>query len=472
MLVNGEFRFVPAVYPDDDSPTLHFASFANASFRGFIDCRADGVVRLNRLPADVDVAAPWPVRRVPLHCTPHRIVFHEATLTFTVMASSPAVEEDGTRSGDEAYEVLVVNARTWAIDYRFPLDKNEVGLCMDYVLLMNPEDRRQSLTLLAVGTGFLLGEDELCTGRIVVFDLVRKEDLTFKIEKLYHKDQKSPVSALAGLDGNLLLAIGPRLILHCWKRSTLVGLSFFDARFYIQCLKVVKGIVIITDVFHGAQVFYWQPRRKRMVLLGRDTGTLATEAAEFILDGASVGFVVSDIRRNLQMLTYAPEEPLSQGGKVLLPRAEAHTGAGVNDMARVRLGLTRSPSDATRAANRHAVVFGTVAGAVAAVVPLGSEVFERLGFLAKAMVGRLVQPAALNPRAHRAFAQQDKSRNVYHQAFARAKTGKTMLDGDLLWRFVDLAAEEQRELADLARSTPSAIIDALRNIEYGFADIF
>lgn len=58
--------------------------------------------------------------------------------------------------------------------------------------------------------------------------------------EVYSKELKGSISAIASLQGHLLIAIGPKIILHSWNGSELNGAAFFDAPLYVVSLNIVS----------------------------------------------------------------------------------------------------------------------------------------------------------------------------------------------------------------------------------------
>lgn len=56
-------------------------------FYKYFSCLQDSL-RICLLPTILSYDAPWPVRKVPLRCTPHFIVHHLETKTYCVVTSS------------------------------------------------------------------------------------------------------------------------------------------------------------------------------------------------------------------------------------------------------------------------------------------------------------------------------------------------------------------------------------------------
>jgi hypothetical protein len=67
--------------------------------------------------------------------------------------------------------------------------------------------------------------------------------MTFGLQarEVYSKELKGSISAIASLQGHLLVAIGPKIILHSWNGSELNGAAFFDAPLYVVSLNIVRS---------------------------------------------------------------------------------------------------------------------------------------------------------------------------------------------------------------------------------------
>lgn len=64
---------------------------------------------------------------------------------------------------------------------------------------------------------------------------------SFQVSEIYSKELKGAISALASLQGHLLIASGPKIILHKWTGTELNGVAFFDAPpLYVVSLNIVR----------------------------------------------------------------------------------------------------------------------------------------------------------------------------------------------------------------------------------------
>lgn len=56
---------------------------------------------------------------------------------------------------------------------------------------------------------------------------------------MYAKELKGAISAVASLQGHLLIAAGTKIILHKWTGTELNGVAFFDAPLHVVSLNIV-----------------------------------------------------------------------------------------------------------------------------------------------------------------------------------------------------------------------------------------
>lgn len=60
---------------------------------------------------------------------------------------------------------------------------------------------------------------------------------------MYSKELKGAISAMASLQGHLLVASGPKIILHKWTGTELNGVAFFDVPpLHVVSLNIVSNI--------------------------------------------------------------------------------------------------------------------------------------------------------------------------------------------------------------------------------------
>ncbi|WRX18337.1 Cleavage/polyadenylation specificity factor [Theobroma cacao] len=102
---------------------------------------------------------------------------------------------------------------------------------------------KENESLLAIGTAYIQGEDVAARGRVILCSIGRNTDnLQNLVSEVYSKELKGAISALASLQGHLLIASGPKIILHNWTGSELNGIAFYDAPpLYVVSLNIVSA---------------------------------------------------------------------------------------------------------------------------------------------------------------------------------------------------------------------------------------
>lgn len=170
-------------------------------------------------------------------------------------------------------------------------------------MLLQNTTTKENVTLLAIGTAYVQGEDVAARGRVLLFSVDRDPDnsqtvVTFRslysmyllcftfflflpqqtqplsrfvafcfspfqilrnavgyvmifypsqVSEVYSKESKGAISALASLQGHLLIASGPKITINKWTGSELTGVAFFD----VPALYVVSiNIVRIASICH------------------------------------------------------------------------------------------------------------------------------------------------------------------------------------------------------------------------------
>ncbi|NXN95197.1 CPSF1 factor, partial [Rhinopomastus cyanomelas] len=71
-----------------DGPLESFAPFHNVNCpKGFLYFNRQGELRISVLPPSLSYDAPWPVRKIPLRCTPHYVAYHVESKVYAVATS-------------------------------------------------------------------------------------------------------------------------------------------------------------------------------------------------------------------------------------------------------------------------------------------------------------------------------------------------------------------------------------------------
>ncbi|KAG6657044.1 hypothetical protein CIPAW_04G063300 [Carya illinoinensis] len=411
---------------------------------GLIYVTSQGILKICQLPSVSSYDNYWPVQKIPLKGTPHQVTYFAEKNLYPLIVSVPVSkplnqvlsslvdqevghqvenhnlgsdEQHRTYTVDE-YEVRILEPEKsggpWQTKATIPMQSSENALTVRVVTLLNTITKENE-TLLAIGTAYVQGEDVAARGRVLLFSVGKNTDNPQNlVSEVYSKELKGAISALASLQGHLLIASGPKIILHNWTGTELNGIAFFDAPpLYVVSLNIVKNFILLGDIHKSIYFLSWKEQGSQLSLLAKDFGSLDCFATEFLIDGSTLSLIVSDDQKNIQIFYYAPKMSESWKGQKLLSRAEFHVGAHVTKF--LRLQMLSTSSDRSGAAqgsdktNRFALLFGTLDGSIGCIAPLDELTFRRLQSLQRKLVDAVPHVAGLNPRSFRQFHTNGKA---------------------------------------------------------------
>ncbi|KAK1306533.1 Cleavage and polyadenylation specificity factor subunit 1 [Acorus calamus] len=460
---------------------------------GLIYVTSQGFLKICQLPSTLNYDNHWPVQKIPLRGTPHQVTYFAEKNLYPLIVSVPVVrplnqvlssmldqeiihqvEHDGSTSDDlnrtytiEEFEVRILepdkSGGPWETRATIPMQTSENALTVRVVTLFNTTTKEND-TLLAIGTAYVQGEDVAARGRVLLFAVGKSNDGSQSmVSEVYSKELKGAISALASLQGHLLIASGPKVILHKWTGSELNGVAFLDAPpLHVVSLNTVKNFVLLGDVHKSIYFLSWKEQVTQLSLLAKDFGSLDCSATEFLIDGSTLSLVVADDQKNVQIFYYAPKMMESWKGQKLLPRAEFHAGALITKFLRLQMlptsverASTTHGSDKT---NRFALLFGTLDGSIGCIAPLDEFTFRRLQTLQRKLVDSIPHVCGLNPRAFRQFCSNGK---------AHRPGPDNIVDCELLCQYEMLPLEEQLEIAQQIGTTRAQILSNLSELSLG-----
>lgn len=393
------------------------------------------------------------------------------------------------------HEIRLVQPGTWATLWQYALLPGEVALAIETVHLRDATTGA-TVPLLAVGAGFGAGEDYPCSGRVLLFEVRRNstsgQSPSWSAEMIFAREFKGPVTGLATMEGHLLLSTGHRLetctlstvsqaieggegadsikTIYKMQRS-----AFYDGPSLVTSLCVVKSFALVGDATHSVQFVRYREEGRQLALLGKDFGRAAVHAAQFLIAGSSLHIAMADSSRSLRMFTYSPGDPGSWKGQKLVPWGVLHIGEGVGAMTRLRM----PQPDSIDTTARHAVVYGSDAGAIGAVMPIavGEHLMQPKGpdgtpkgtlvsalkALQKELTGGMAHGAGLNPaafrRRHAKIPPALEGSRPYGAPLGHAVQG--LLDGDLLIRYAGLPRAVQARMATKAGVKREEVLEVL-----------
>ncbi|KAL3859426.1 hypothetical protein ACJMK2_009649 [Sinanodonta woodiana] len=466
MTSRGSLRIHPMSI---DGAVTCFASFHNINCpKGFLYFNKQGELRISVLPTHLTYDAPWPIRKVPLRCTPHSVQYHADSKTYSVITSVPEPcnkmprtdtedREFDTVEKDERfiypsihkYTCQLYSPTSWEVvpNTSVDFDEFEVVTGQSYVYLKSEENVTGFKGYIAIGTNFSYGEEVTSRGRIVIFDVIEVvpepgQPLTkHKIKVLYRKEQKGPVTALSHVNGYLISAIGQKLFMWQLKDNDLIGVAFIDTHIYIHSLVTLKSLILAADIIKSITLYRYQSDLKVLSLVSRDVKPLEVYTCDFIVDNSQLNFIVTDRLKNILVYSYQPEMRESHGGQKLLRKADFNVGSHINTMFRIRTKLSDPIIDKKSLPlleKRQLTYFATLDGSLGYVLPVSEKVYRRLLMLQNALIVHIPSVAGLNPKSYRALRTSGPELVNSH---------RSILDGELLWKYIYFSFMEKAELA-------------------------
>ncbi|XP_060076994.1 cleavage and polyadenylation specificity factor subunit 1-like [Ylistrum balloti] len=465
-----------------DGRVTCFSPFHNVNCpKGFLYFNGLGELRISVLPTHLTYDSPWPVRKVPLRCTPHFIAYHPESKIYSVVHSVPELcnylpkpseeREFDVIEKDERFVypnmkrfiVQLYSPTSWEVvpNTKIELDQWEHATIMKCVSLKSEGTLTGYKSYGVIGTTVCYGEEVQCRGRILIYDIIEVvpepgQPLTKnKIKVVYAKEQKGPITALAHICGLLVTAIGQKLYIWQFKNDDLEGVAFIDSYIFIHNLVTVKNLIMASDLLKNINIYRYQEDFKVLSLVSRDVKPSETYASQFLIDNSLLSFVVTDSLKNIIVYTYQPEARESHGGHRLVRKAEFNAGSHINTMFRVRCRIREPGTDRRMTGaveKRNITYFATLDGGLGFLLPVSEKVYRRLFMLQNALTTQLPHLAGLNPRAYRTLKQScPELRNLQ----------KNILDGELLWKYPNLSVMEKTEIAKRIGTSADQILEDL-----------
>ncbi|RUS19169.1 hypothetical protein BC937DRAFT_87899 [Endogone sp. FLAS-F59071] len=467
-------RVHPMKVKDD---VVAFTQFHNVNCRhGFLIADSKSTLRIARLPTDnITYDLDWPVRKIPMGCSVHKIQYHPTMQVYAVLVATPepflirdenGIPIDGEERDPNAllpeverFSMVLVSPVTWEIVDRYIFDEAEQGLALECVSLESKQTATGRKSFMAIGTGFNRGEDTAMRGRIYIFDIIEvvpepdNPQTNHKFKLLHQEDVKGAVTALCAVNGYLVTCVGPKVIIRSFEdNESLVGVAFIDVQIYVTSVAAIKNVILLGDAYKSVWFLGFQEEPAKLALLGKDYHSLEVSCTNFIIDDKSLYFLIGDAEENVELYQYAPFNLQSFSGQKLMRRGDFHVGSQVKAMVR----MARRPKKnepVAEALKKQFCFCATLDGSIGMITPIPEKMFKRLQLLYGQLVNGLQHPAGLNPRAFRIL-QSSRERMASNRT-------KAILDGDLILQFPNLALNRQKEMTKQIGTTVERIMEDL-----------
>lgn len=463
-----------------------FAPFNNVNCpNGFLYFDTTYDLKISVLPTYLTYDAIWPVRKVPLRCTPRQIVYHRENRVYCLVTQTEEMtnkyyrfngedkelteENKGERfiyPNDSKFSIVLISPETWEIvpDASIDFEEWEHVTAFKIVKLAYEGTRSGLKEYLCIGTNFNYSEDITSRGNIYIYNIIEvvpepgKPMTKFKLKEVFKKEQKGPVSAISDVLGFLVTALGQKIYLWQLQDNDLIGVAFIDTNIYVHQIISIKSLILIADVYKSVSILRFQEEFRTLSLVSRDFNPLEVYDIEFMVDNANLGFLVTDADENIVVYMYQPEARESLGGQKLIRKADYHLGQVVNTMFRIQChqrGLYRNREHFIFD-KKHLVIYGTLDGAIGYCLPLPEKVYRRFLMLQNVLLLHREHLCGLNPKEFRTIKGAKK---------ISLNPCRCILDGDLIYSYMMMSISEKNEVAKKIGTRTEEILSDLLEIE-------
>ncbi|ALC41041.1 Cpsf160 [Drosophila busckii] len=462
-----------------------FAAFNNVNIpNGFLYFDNSFELKICVLPSYLSYDAAWPVRKVPLRCTPRQLVYHRENRVYCLITQT---EEPMTKyyrfNGEDKelseesrgerfiypigsqFDMVLISPETWEIvpDASIKFEPWEHVTAFKLVKLSYEGTRSGLKEYVCIGTNFNYSEDITSRGNIHIYDIIEvvpepgKPMTKFKLKEVFKKEQKGPVSAISDVVGFLVTGLGQKIYIWQLRDGDLIGVAFIDTNIYVHQIITVKSLIFIADVYKSISLLRFQEEYRTLSLASRDFNPMEVYGIEFMVDNSNLGFLVTDAERNMIVFMYQPESRESLGGQKLIRKADYHLGQVVNTMFRVQChqrGLHQRQPFLYE--NKQFVIYGTLDGGLGYCLPLPEKVYRRFLMLQNVLLSYQEHLCGLNPKEYRTIKSFKKM---------GINPSRCIIDGDLIWTYRMLAHSERNEVAKKIGTRTEELLADLLEIE-------
>ncbi|KAK9468584.1 CPSF A subunit region-domain-containing protein [Lipomyces arxii] len=476
---------MPHLVPFGGQPIRSLARFDSMTIgRGFIYVSNVGIVRICQLSDVFSNGGPWPACKIDLEDDVHSVAFHQArgmyvastskTITFHGRQEKldPGEKEEDEEEEEEEEEkdilfpalveqgsLVLLSPKSWIPVDSYEFGFNEVACVVKSVRLQLSEHSSARREYMAVGTGVYNGEDLPAKGFVYIFEIISvvpepgKPEHNHKLKLIVKEDVRGVVSSLCDVNGYLLAAQGPKVMVRALREdNSFLPVAFMDMNLLVSEAKSVKNMILMGDVAKSVWFVGFSEEPYKMQLFGKDLQKVEVMAADFVVDGETMHFVVADAQHKLRILQYDPENPRSSSGQRLILKSEFYTGLDIESIVMVPKAEAGEGST-----DRYMCIGGTRSGNLVSIIPVSELEYRRLVVVQQQMADKLEHVAGLNPRMYR---------SLYTSTDMSGAASRAVLDGNLILQFASFGLERQLDVVEhVGKGTESEIWEYLLELD-------
>ncbi|OLY82244.1 Cleavage and polyadenylation specificity factor subunit 1 [Smittium mucronatum] len=196
----------------------------------------------------------------------------------------------------------------------FELEPNEIVTNIKSLMLESLQTNSGKKNFLVVGTTFVLGEDILTRGHILIFDIIsivpdpNNPERTKKLKRIYKEEMRGGVSSIESLQNHyLIVAVGNKLFIRSFRdNENLVSVAFLDCQIYVKSIATIKSYFLVADFYNSIWFAGFQDEPSKIVVLGRDSNCIQVAHADFLVHNKSMAILAADIYGNVYTFAYDP----------------------------------------------------------------------------------------------------------------------------------------------------------------------
>jgi hypothetical protein len=331
---------------------------------------------------------------------------------------------------DWVYKVSVLSPNFMPITST-SIDPSHVWLCMNSIVIKEKH-------YVAVGTGTNAGEENASKGRVLIYRVT-----PIGLEPVLEEEMAGPVSLIDALHNQVLLVQGRKLYMYEFdlERRKLEVNAFIDVDYLPSSHVLVKDYALFGDAAAGVRMVRWKPQNRVFRLLEWETRKISER------EGVSaLSVVIED--GNLY-----PCSALENGDVVLLnSEMSIVSGLHVSTYSRVNQMLRYQPKGTD--SNIGNVLIAS-SGRVSVLTPYDESRWRRLATLGAALYTSIPHACGLHPRESRMITGR----------VAAAPVRRSVLDMDLVCRFLSLDASKKKDVSKKLKVSVSTLEEDIRFFE-------